>query len=257
MLFRSIQIHSLDHVGITILIRPPVRLSHPYAAVFSLVCQIPSYNFDKTYQVLLVSDYTPVKGYMATATQSAAGYMDADVKDYLKRHFKGNILRDFDVVDFIEHIWGLDVSFLSKKGSESEFKLKKLLVIKFVEGMWERSGARVEGEAAVVLQELWENVQSQLPKRSPNFLHFLNMKDRTVHGTYAKYKPDFVTSPLEDVDDAQSWEFLHDCAELKKKELTLEMNKYKLRVTVAELRQVSMSAFHLSRLLTNSMIGSQ
>lgn len=176
---------------------------------------------------------------MSSATISDAGFMDPDVKAYLKRHLRGTVTRNYPVVRFIRDVCDFEMEHLEVNG-DTRLNLSKELCEEYLLATYSkhppknpRKDVRGEGRAAVAFEKIWNHLASQLPTRDDRKpMVFLNMKDRTVRGTYAKYKPDFTYSPFFGVQD-QRWEYMFGCGELKKEwwdALKFSAYKYSLEI---------------------------
>lgn len=192
-----------------------------------------------------------MKNSMGSAAHSQAGYMDRDVKVYLKNHFRGSLTRDYPVAEFVRDVWRFDVAHLglTADNANTKYKLPKDDCLAFLMGRSEKvaqSGQnwRVEGEACNALQIILNNLASQLPGAVDGLdRKFLNLKDRTVKSTYAKYKPDFFYTYQGDI-EKQTWEFACSAGEVKKKPPSFETS-YEVNDTIQAmpLLQVSLMQY--------------
>ena len=130
----------------------------------------------------------------ATTLESAAHYMDCDAKVDLSRQFQNRIIRGYAIADFLRNVWRLDASFLEGLEERNHFCMKEELVERYVRGRWEKtftkSGVRVEGEATAAFE--------QLGRSHSRFTPILSMHESNIRSTTSKYKPKFVTSPLDE-----------------------------------------------------------
>ncbi|THH33278.1 hypothetical protein EUX98_g923 [Antrodiella citrinella] len=185
---------------------------------------------------------TPLRGSMEWSTRSTTGYVDPDVKAYLRHHFRGSVVRHYDVAKFLRQVWHFNINSLGLEDG-TEFHIDPSHFDNFLRGTWSKepltgNATRMEGNAAIAFHQIWEDISSQFPAGSQHQpMFFLNMKDRTVRGTYTKYKPDFGFSAMENI-KMQHWDYLADCGEMKKLRVLqiIDRIKYQYRLTINALR---------------------
>ncbi|THH14557.1 hypothetical protein EUX98_g9599, partial [Antrodiella citrinella] len=101
--------------------------------------------------------------------KSIAGYMDPDVKTYLRRHFKRAVVRRYPVAKFIRHVWNFNIDYL-RLHMDYQFKLNEKYVKDFLAGKWtkkvEDGKVQREGLAAIAFEHLWQDLASQFTPRA-------------------------------------------------------------------------------------------
>ncbi|TCD63011.1 hypothetical protein EIP91_006103 [Steccherinum ochraceum] len=162
---------------------------------------------------------TPLRSSMEGATRSESGYMNDDVKQFLKRHFRGTVRRDCPIVDFIRSVWGVDATHIIQDANHP-YTLPADHCKAFIESTWKDDGKRhrgVEARAAVAFTDIWKDLVCQLEQRGVQWggMSFVNMKDKEVLGSYANFKPDF-TQLSEGEWSPVFWEIAFGGGELKK-----------------------------------------
>lgn len=211
-----------------------------------------------------------MKGSMGSATHTQSGYMDRDVKVYLQNHFRGSLTRDYPVAEFIRDVWKFDVGHLglTADNANTKYKLPEDDCVAFLKGRSNKvaqSGQnwRVEGEACKALQNILNDLASQLPGALDRLGgDFLNLQDRTVQSTYANYKPDFFYTYEGDIQN-QSWEFACSAGEVKKtppsKKTSFEVSNMieaKLLLQVSERITLCLSYIFIRRMQTYGLLPS-
>ena len=175
--------------------------------------------------------------------ESIADYMDANAKMDLSWQFRGRIIRDYAIPDFLRNVWRLDASFLEGMKDGDIFCMNEELAEKFVREMWEKtftkSGVRVEGGATAAFEQLWNDLGSMLhPTSRSEFVPIRSMHDSNIRSTHVKYKPEFITSPL-DRGTQQRWNILIGCGVLTGKQSKLKIDQGKLAISAGDLHKVS------------------
>ena len=188
---------------------------------------------------------------MESATLSEAGHMDDDVKTFLRQHYRGSVIRNHPVADFVRYVWDFDFEYIETEGTS--FTLPEDLCVEYLRGAWKdhsreitaghEKPKRTEQAAAITFDKIWKCLVSQLPPSSQQN-HFLNLKDRVVDGAFAQYKPDFCITPLPDL-VKQTWDILLGCGEMKKLFWTEELYRgyvYSRAIDVLRIKKVISSS---------------
>ena len=207
------------------------------------------------FMLLFIVVHTPFRGKMGYATRSEAGHMDNDVKFFLKQHFRGGVVRYYSIPDFVRYVWEFDMSSLDLE-EDQHFTLPPELCNEYLCSGWkdphydllmvgqkpDQKPRRTEETAAIVFKKIWHNLASQLPAPTDHTpLSFLNLKESTVKGMYARYKPDFCTTSVPAL-PKQSWDLMSSCGEMKKHfwtEVMLKGYSYNEVIDVGKLLPVS------------------
>ncbi|TCD63448.1 hypothetical protein EIP91_005389 [Steccherinum ochraceum] len=161
-------------------------------------------------------EQVPFRGAMSSATKSQSGYMDADIKNFLKRHLRGTIHRDCPIDDFVDSVWHFN--FEKLKAIRKTFTLSADLCNRYEDTAWKDPKKRGERHAMVVFTAIWNDIVRQLKEadEADSDITFVNMNDREVLGVFAKLKPDGVGlldyQPLEPV----CWDIVLSTEEMKK-----------------------------------------
>lgn len=178
----------------------------PRKAVSGTSCSSCTLALDVTHHRWPSEMTTPLRGSMEHATKSQSGFLDPLVKDFLKRHFRGTIIRGCLVPTFIHAVWKFDVGKI-KYDKDHSFSLPLDYCKEYIETTWkdDSTRGRREASAAMAFTNIWDHLASQLQGKSGG-MKFMNLQDRIVQGTYARYKPDFAGVSA---GAAKTWEAIH------------------------------------------------
>ncbi|KAH8080724.1 hypothetical protein BXZ70DRAFT_960187 [Cristinia sonorae] len=198
------------------------------------------------------SESTPFRASMGAATKSNTGYMDPDVKAFLKNHFKGTVNTGIPIHKFFRDVWKLDIGNLHLK-EESSFTVQHTLLKRFLKDAWkktiENKHVRTEGTAAIAFHQIWKHLEAQLPPlKDHTAAIFHNMQEHAVHGEFAELKPDFNGSHTLESDLQHCIATLY-CGEMKKYLETRQKNKY--NVTIEQEALKAAYSGHVDSMKTN------
>lgn len=144
----------------------------------------------------------------ARVIQSGQGYLDLDVKNYLRSEVSDKIQRDIPVLEFIEAVWGL---VPESEGLEEfqDITLDLLGCQEFYDGI-------KEGERTMYgpLRKIICNIVEQLPDGWKQLAANFEVIDHKVIGSFAEFKPDMGWSETADP-RSQYWEWIPMCWEVK------------------------------------------
>ncbi|TCD60134.1 hypothetical protein EIP91_010682 [Steccherinum ochraceum] len=204
------------------------------------------------------SESSPQRQSMSEATRSESGYMDKDVKNYLKFHFRGTVYRHYPVHKFISQVWKLDIDELLSGLEDIEITLDHYKA--YVDSKWakvlsaDKKELRTEGLAARAFTNLWNHIASQMPvSDAHDGLSFFNMEEKTVIGTFAMYKPDFLSGPWA-LGQKPDWLTTGDAAEMKKRLLQQKNRDLFMKVAQTRITPQQIRAAYLGKDVVSATI---
>ncbi|OCH84500.1 hypothetical protein OBBRIDRAFT_829444 [Obba rivulosa] len=122
-----------------------------------------------------------------TSVKTRTGYMDAMVEKYLADNFPPITRRDCPIIDFIQHIYGIDVNHIHNP-SNGPIYIAKDLVNKFCTAPNERRSYDMFFEIMTSLVN-----QMDVFKKRNKFL-IVNGKERILESQFVKNKPDVLVT---------------------------------------------------------------
>ncbi|THH16567.1 hypothetical protein EUX98_g9284 [Antrodiella citrinella] len=161
---------------------------------------------------------TPLHGSLGSFEKNGDGTTaDKAVLAYLTELLADKVVHDYPVADFISAVFGITKDDLKRRSAG--YSLPEEDCKEYNTGSYSKNSSR-ERSAYAPLTNIFKDLGDQL-KRNVKCHHMngsdiINMLDCQVHGDFAKFKPDFLTSWL-DFELKQKWKATGTSGELKKK----------------------------------------
>ncbi|CAL1698474.1 unnamed protein product [Somion occarium] len=160
------------------------------------------------------------------SAKGAKGYEDKLVKGLIKQQFQDKTDIDYDVIDFIQHVWKFkpgDIPYSSYELDRANCHSYAKLEYERIDGI---SYQEITGERACcsafenIIRGVCHELTPAIPFDEREFpLVFSFLHDRTPKGDYAKFKPDFGYAPAVELNE-HTWAHWGAYGELKKKRAT-------------------------------------
>ncbi|CAL1698455.1 unnamed protein product [Somion occarium] len=170
-----------------------------------------------------------VRSPFGLATKGAKGYEDKLVKGLIKTQFQDKTDIDYDVIDFVQHVWKFkpeDIPYSSYELDRANCHSYAKLEYERIDGI---SYQEITGERACcsafenIIRGVCHELTPAIPSDEREFpLVFSFLHDRTPKGDYGKFKPDFGYAPAVEVNE-HTWAHWGAYGELKKKRVTPNM----------------------------------
>ena len=167
------------------------------------------------------------------------GTSRAAVDNSLQDLLRDKVKRDFPVIEFIEAVWGLP--WTEVQSPEGGYSLKESAVVAYIDNEYHTGDdIKTEQNAHGPFQEIVEDIIRQLASVHPALgtrASFVNTRDRTVDGFFAKFRPDFFWSLQQDSQQAKhSWLLVALCGKLEKNAMT--RFEFNVEVGMEKLKKV-------------------
>ncbi|CAL1698459.1 unnamed protein product [Somion occarium] len=185
--------------------------------------QNPPASVDKFYRP---SEPILVRSPFGLAAKGAKGYEDKLVKGLIKQQFQDKTDIDYDVIDFVQHVWKFkpeDIPYSSYELDRANCHSYAKLEYERIDGI---SYQEITGERACcsafenIIRGVCHELTPAIPSDEREFpLVFSFLHDRTPKGDYGKFKPDFGYAPAVEVNE-HTWAHWGAYGELKKKRVT-------------------------------------
>lgn len=167
------------------------------------------------------------------------GTSRATVDNSLQDLLCDKVKREFPVIEFIEAVWGLP--WAEVQSPEEGYSLKEAAVVAYIDNEYHtEDDIKTEQNACGPFQEIVEDIIRQIASVHSVLgtrASFVNTRDRTVDGFFAKFQPDFLWSWQQDSQEAKhSWLLVALCGKLEKNVMT--RFEFKVEVGMENLKKV-------------------
>ncbi|CAL1698620.1 unnamed protein product [Somion occarium] len=201
---------------------------------------------------------TPIKRGLSSIKEKNE-YKNEALVNFLKSEYSDKIDTDYDIEDFVRHVWKFDAKTIPTK---IDYQLRADACSDFLGGQYvKKNGKITEKERACcthfvkVLSGLFGALRKNVDRAQQVILNafsakFMFLFDRTIAGDYAHLKPDIGYTPKDLKLDEQAWELLGLFGEMKKRSVQTHMVREKYPIDLGQLRKVRRGARTTKKMAT-------